>query len=189
MSECKKKLIKTGRVVFELGLIGSHSGNLSCRKGDDIFITATGSMLGWLEDEQIVSFNINDKIPPEKVSSEYLTHIAIYKRTTYKYIIHAHPVFAVILSLKSNKIKPIDVEGRYYFSEIPVVNVKQAIGSQELAEKVSDKLSKDYNSIVVKGHGVFVATNSCEEAINLASVTESISKIIYYDMLIEKIDR
>ena len=184
MTGCKKELVKIGRIIFELGLVGSHSGNLSCRREKDIFITATGTMLGWLTEDDIVNFRIDDDTPHPKASSEYLTHWEIYKKTDYNYVFHGHPPFAVTLSLIKNEIIPIDVEGKYYFDRIPVVEVKRAIGSQELADKVTRTILDGAQMVVVKGHGIFVAAKTVDEGINLMSVSESSSKIVYYRELI-----
>ena len=184
--DCNNEIIKTGRIIFELGLVGSHSGNISCINNGRIYITASGSKLGWLEPKEIVSFSIDDKAPHPKASSEYLTHWEIYKKTDYKCVIHSHPHFLVVLSLTKEKVVPIDIEGKYYLSEIPILHVKEAIGSSELAEKVSNSFVSDNRAVMVKGHGLFVAADDFEEGINLSSVSESSSKILYHHSLLTK---
>jgi len=45
----KSDMIKIGRAMLDLGLQNTHSGNISVREGNDLFITKTGSMKGHLE--------------------------------------------------------------------------------------------------------------------------------------------
>ena len=76
--QCTNDIITTGRIVFELGLTGSHSGNISCNSHGTIFITSTGSKLGWLDEKTVVSFDMKNDKPHPKSSGEYLTHLEIY---------------------------------------------------------------------------------------------------------------
>ena len=48
----------------------------------------------------------------------------------------------------------------------------------EVAKKMPELISK-YKAVVVKGHGVFAAGKTLEEACMYLSVTENASKIIY----------
>ncbi|MCX5726210.1 MAG: aldolase [Candidatus Saganbacteria bacterium] len=169
---------KVGRYLFEMGLVGSHSGNMSVRQGESIFITKRGAMLPDLKDEDIVEVGLaaGDKDP--LASIELPVHRAIYLNTGVGAIVHAHPQNAVVLSLSEGKIIPIDSEGQSAIKAVPVVKVRQAIGSEEVARLLPPIFSSGYLIAIVKGHGSFAVGKSLEEALMRTSAFEHSSKII-----------
>ncbi len=171
---------KIGRITYERGLNNSHSGNMSLRVGNRIFITRRGSMLGFLKPEDIIMTGFEeDDSGIALASTEIGVHRAILKKTGALAVVHGHLIKATALSLVQDEIVPIDVEGSYYIYKIPVLSFEYASGSTELAEGVSDAL-RDYKVIMVKGHGAFAIGNTLEEALQWLYQTESIAEIIYY---------
>jgi L-fuculose-phosphate aldolase len=74
-----KDFQRFGRDLFLAGLNSSHSGNLSVRCGDRIVITRKGSMLGHLEEQDLIETGLekNDgKIT--LASTEIGVHRSIY---------------------------------------------------------------------------------------------------------------
>ncbi len=175
--EVKREIVKAGRILFDLGLVGYTSGNISALMGNTIFITRTGSKLGYLSEKDIVSFTLNEKIP-ETASVESIVHRAIYASTTSTHIIHAHPPHLVALSLIQRKIIPLDAEGKYYLKEIPVYRARNPIGSEEVAE-IASSVAKEHKLILIRSHGIFVHGNSWDEVLNIASVAEKSAQIIF----------
>ncbi|NPA54561.1 MAG: aldolase [Aquificae bacterium] len=173
-------IIFTGKVLYNEGLVNSHAGNISVRFEDDIYITKTGAMLGFLKPDDIVEVPVfstseNDK----QASSELIVHRAIYKKTEAKAIIHAHPVYAVALTfLLEEKFIPIDNEGKLFVGEVPILDLEHASGSKELAEKLSDMFKKTGKNIVlIKKHGSFVIYDNLNYALKLTSDLEFCAKI------------
>lgn len=48
MENIIKEIIFTGKVLYEQGLVNTHAGNISVFLNGKIYITKTGSMLGFL---------------------------------------------------------------------------------------------------------------------------------------------
>ena len=69
-----------GHALFIRGMVSSHSGNLSMRLGERLVITKRGSMLGSLEEHDLVETGItkNDRSTPW-ASSELNAHRSIYR--------------------------------------------------------------------------------------------------------------
>jgi L-fuculose-phosphate aldolase len=59
-----------------------------------------------------------------------------------------------------------------------ILVIDGAPGSQEIAENVSNALSK-HLGVIVRGHGVFTASKSIETAYHLICIVEHSSKIFY----------
>ncbi|MBF0545900.1 MAG: aldolase [Candidatus Riflebacteria bacterium] len=168
-----------GRDLFLGGLNNTHSGNMSARLNRMIVITRTGSMLHRLEHGDLIETLLDGEDSNTKLASRELpVHRAIYKSTKTDAVIHAHCPFAVALSLYKDHIQPIDIEGCYYFPNgIPVLAVKEAVGSTELAEAISPLLLNN-KIVVVRGHGTFSTGVDLEECLHWTSCLDNIAKII-----------
>jgi L-fuculose-phosphate aldolase len=170
---------KIGRGLWEANLNNSHSGNMSVKIADKVLITRRGSMLGFLKDEDIIEVGLKENTSGIVLAStEVDVHRAIYNKTSAQAVIHTHPKYTVGVSLISDEIIPIDVEGSYFFKKIPVLEFEYASGSEELREGVSEAL-RDYKIVVVKGHGAFSRGNTLEECFFYSTSLEDISKIIF----------
>ena len=169
-----------GRDIFLRGLISSHAGNMSTRVMDRIYITRRFSMLGKLQQKDVIELKLgqdNSQVP--MASSELVVHTAIYQNTGALAIVHAHPPYATLLSMLRDEIVPVDVEGRYLFIKIPVVTPDQAIGSEESARLVSEQL-KDYKIVLIRGHGSFAKGETLEEAFMYTTSLESTSFFLWH---------
>ena len=176
--EIMDEMRRIGRMLESRGLIlSARSGNISVRSGNRIFIKRSGAMMGYLRDEDIVEAEISDE-NPEGASVEYKVHRAIYLNTDFKAVIHAHTPYAIVESMAGKDIEPIDAEGRYYFQKIPVLDVKKAISSDEVVEKIPSVIEK-YGVAVVRAHGTFAAAMNLEDAFSRITEVESACMIRY----------
>lgn len=165
-----------------MGLVGSHSGNMSLHGGRSLYITRHGAMLGFLESKDVVKTGMaRGSRGSERASREVDVHRAILNalgKTGVRSVIHAHPMNAIALSLLFKEIVPIDVEGSYYLPRIPVLEFSVATGSKEMEDTLPLTLRK-FHAVMVKGHGSFAVGKSLEEALQFTSVLESSAEIIY----------
>lgn len=175
-----KEMKKYGQFLEQRGLnLSSHSGNMSVRRGDDIYIKRRGAMMGDLEERDVVKTGVKkDDSGVMIASTEVGVHRAIYQQTSALAIVHAHTPYAISLSLIKDEIVPIDDEGKYHLKKVPVIDVEDSIGSEEVEKKMS-KVLKNYEAAIIKGHGTFARGDNLEEAYNWITVVESICKIIY----------
>ena len=167
-----------GRLLFEEGLVHAGAGNLSIREQDTIYITRTGILLSEIKEGDIISVGMEPTDADKEASIELPVHRAIYKGSSVAAIIHAHPAYAIALSISEEKIIPQDAEGRYFLKSIPVVKVREAIGSAEVARFLPPIFSGGYHGAVVRGHGSFTVGADLLEAYKLTSSLENSCKII-----------
>ncbi len=171
---------KFGRELFLQGVNSSHSGNMSVRMGDRIFITRRGSMLSDLTERDIIETGLHgDDSHIVLASTEIKIHRAIYQGTSALAIVHAHPPMAIALSLICDEIIPIDTEGIYYFKTVPVIATELTVGSDEVAEKLPPVLG-NYRIAVLRGHGSFAVGQMLEEAFQWTSSLEATCRVIYF---------
>ncbi len=181
-----KQFQLVGQDLFTAGINNSHSGNLSVRDGDKIIITRRGSMLGHLEEKDLIETGLEyDDENTKLASREIDVHRAIYLNTSAQAIVHAHPIFATTLSLVQDGIDPIDSEGQYLLGNVPILVTKQTIGSAEVAEKLPGLL-KQHKVVMLRGHGSFATGTVLEEAFQWTTSLENACKIIYYTKTLQK---
>lgn len=175
--------------MFLQGLNSSHSGNMSVRVGDRIFITRRGCMLADLKEGDVVETGLReDDSHITLASTEIKIHRAIYLNTSALAVVHAHPPCAVALSLEEDEIIPVDTEGIYYFKRVPVLGADLTVGSDEVAEKLPPLL-QNYKVAVVRGHGSFAVGQMLEEAFQWTSSLEASCKVLLYHRLLHPADK
>jgi len=168
---------RCGEDLFRQGINNSHSGNMSVCDGTTIHITRSGAQLGRLQWDDIVETSLHyTDAGAQRASVELIVHRAIYKLTSARAIIHAHPPHAIAKSFMGDEITPIDAEAQYYMKKVPVLSVENAISSDEVADKIPGLLIKS-PIVVVKGHGSFATGANLERCLLLTSSLESACKI------------
>ncbi len=167
-----------GRDLFLAGVISSHGGNMSVRMGDRILITRRGSMLAQLQERDIIETGLEENDANVMLAStEIGVHRAIYQGTAAQAIVHTHPPYAIARSLVCDEIVPVDSEGSYLLHKVPVVSSELTAGSREVATLLPQWL-KEYDIVMLRGHGPFAIGHLLEEAYQLNSVFEMTCRIL-----------
>ena len=177
--ECLPDFQRAGETLLACGCNNSHSGNLSVRVHDRIVITRTGAMLGSLGVDDLVATSKNPTTSArQRASTELPVHLRIYEKTSFTAIAHGHAIWATLAGWLGDEIKPIDVEGAYYFGRIPVIECVPATATTE----VGDALSAVFHETpvaILRGHGVFAVGDSIESAMQrITSVNDSAHLIV-----------
>jgi L-fuculose-phosphate aldolase len=167
------ELARVGRRVIAEGLVSGNFGNASIRSRDGFFVKRTGA---YLDDPGPLAFVPLEGDLPAEASREALIHRAIYQETRHGAVLHAHPVFAVTLSLSREKVVPVDSRGRLLCPAIPVVDGEP--GSQVLADRVAHGLMHG-KIVIARGHGTFAAGKDLEEAYLVTTAAEHACRILY----------
>ncbi|MEM0115587.1 MAG: class II aldolase/adducin family protein [Thermoplasmata archaeon] len=173
------EIIETGKKLMGFNMVeSSHSGNISARVGDYMYIKKHGKMVGFLERSDIMKLDLKSEEGYEGASVEVYAHKNIYLNTDAKAIIHAHTPYAIVMSILMDRIEPVDEEGKFYLEYIPIIKAERAVASMEIAEKLGEVL-RDNMVAVVSGHGTFARGENLEEALKYLTLCESISHISY----------
>jgi L-fuculose-phosphate aldolase len=168
-----------GRDCFLSGLVSSHAGNISVRRGDRLLITRRGAMLGALRAQDLVETGIDrDDQGFALASSELLTHRAIYRETGAQAVLHTHPPHGIVLSLDRDEFVPVDFEGSCLFDRVPVVTAKGGVGSAETAASLSAAMVH-HRLCLLRGHGLFAAADRLELAYQWTSSFEASARVAY----------
>ncbi|MCP4049112.1 MAG: aldolase [bacterium] len=175
-----QQIKQVGRKCFLAGLNNSHSGNISIKKNNYIYITRTGSSLDQLKISDIIRTELNvNKVADRYASIELIVHRAIYKANPdINSITHAHAPYAIAMADKGRDLIPYDDEGKYYLGSIPVLSIENTIASKNIADQIRSYVHNSHSIIIAK-HGVFAWGPSLDDAYKFLSVTESACKINY----------
>jgi L-fuculose-phosphate aldolase len=164
---------RIGKRLFAENLVGANFGNMSLRKDDEgFFIKRTGE---YVDTPGEIIFVPMEGDVPKDASSEYRVYRAVYKKCSHAAIVHAHPPYAVAVSLLLNEVIPIDSEGGMFCPLIRVV--KGRPGTDELAENVARCLA-GAPVVIARGHGTFAAGKTLDEAYVLTSLTEHSCQVL-----------
>ncbi|WFN34865.1 class II aldolase/adducin family protein [Methanogenium sp. S4BF] len=166
------EFLNVGTRLHQEGLVTSVFGNMSRRVEGGFEITPTGSFLDVPARPVFVS---DEGVPEAGASSEYRVHLQVYRRTDAGAIVHAHPPYAVALSLSCPTIVPVDSEGKMLLPEIPVVDGEP--GTETLAENIGAALVSS-PLVIARGHGTFARAETLVDAYILTAVAEHAARIL-----------
>ena len=174
----KEKIIDIGNKLYLKNLTVATSGNISIKTEEGIYITASGTSLGRLKEEDIVLIDIDGKeISKGIASSEKKLHVAIYKkRPDIKAVIHTHPVYLTSFAVCHKKLKePIMSENILYFEDIPVAKYAMP-SSDELVENTIKHLIKR-DVVMMANHGAIAIADNIENAFSKMETAEYYAQV------------
>lgn len=161
---------RSGEALFTGGLNNSHSGNLSVRIGDTVWITATRTMCHKLGRDDIVAAPLDGSGDRSQLSREAIVHEAVYRATDYQAVVHCHPRDAIAAAFVFDDIPCLQIEGQGALKGLlPVIEVEIASASPELGAAVAQSLQR-YPAVMVRGHGLFAGGASLDQATHRAFV-------------------
>lgn len=184
--ELKQQIIKFGKKLGEKNMSPGTSGNISVRFGENVLITASGSYLGDMTEEDIVVIDSNCNVinGNKKASSEKNLHNKIYKlRPDIGAIIHCHSPYVSSFAVCHKPLsKPLISENVFYFGEIPVAEYGLP-GSEKLVENTAKYFAK-HNAVLMANHGIIIGAKDIKNAYYLMETAETFAQIYINSLII-----
>ncbi len=184
--QLKEEMIRTGRLLWDKGLVFGFNGNISHRLNTGtILITATGTCLGYLTDKDILTMDLKGAVIGKgKASSERLMHTAIYQALPkVQCVLHTHTTYTNGFFLSNDRFTPKTFEAQFYLGEVKAI--AQTTPSVTDPAPVVEALKMN-NIVVLKNHGVvavgddpfnaFVLIQELEEQVKMDLVDVHYSK-------------
>ena len=173
--------------LYNRGLTTPSGGNISIRRGNLVFITASQidkATIG-LCNVAIVDLKGKNLTPRLKPSMETFMHLSIYQtRPDIKAIVHAHPPLSSAFSAQQNLLSTdINSEAILILGNIGFTSY-QPMGSDKLANHVAHE-AQFHNVIFLQHHGVVALGTSLGEALDRIEVLESVAQITFVRKLFE----
>jgi len=186
--ELKNKIIETGKLLWDKGLVTGFNGNISARvDANTLLITGTGTCLGYLKEEDIVLVNLSGEVKGQgKASSEKLMHTEIYKNfSQIQAVVHTHMTCTNGYFLAHESFTPKTFEAKFYLGEVK--SIEQTTPSVTDAAPVIKEL-KANNIVVLRNHGTvamgpdlfhaFVLIQELEEQIKMDFVSVQYQQLL-----------
>jgi len=185
-NELKLEIINVGKRLYDGRLAVAKSGNLSARLDDqNILITATGTFLGQLSQDDIVKVNLAscNYAGEIKPSSELPLHVLVYKNFPAKVVIHCHPPLINGYFAAAKTLKAMSFETKFYLGDIPVIH--QETPTVTAPEPVIAAL-KTNNLVVLKNHGTVAIADKFQDALSITEALEEAVKSAALGRLFDK---
>ena len=182
MASVKKDIVEVCRKLHEKNFLAGTDGNVSARcKSRGIFITPSGLTKSSLKTSDICRMDLKGRPLKGNPSSEKAAHLVIYQeRNEAGAVVHAHPPFAVSLSLSRPQWKilpPFLPEGEIVLGKVPFVPYS-CPGTESTAAGLRPFL-KDSRAFILSRHGAVTWGESLESAYLTMECLEHSARIIY----------
>src|SRR6266542_2576281 len=179
LSQTRRKIAETGKMVFGRHLTDAAGGNISVRVGDQVCITPrySGSKRHWqLQPNQVlVSDMLGNKLDGDgDISREAKVHYRLYQEfPDGTAVLHSHPRHVMVFVASGQAIEPI-LEATLKFGTIPVVDKFAPAHSEKLADFIAEAMKgkeeairKYAAAVMAPWHGLFVIGKDLDAAFDL----------------------
>ncbi len=171
-----------GRSIFDRGLTGGSTGNISVRVEDGFLMTPTGSSLGTLDPARISKLDDRGAhVSGDAPTKEAFLHIAMYRqRPAAGAVVHLHSTHSVAVSCLAD-VDPEDVMPpltAYYVMRIgrlPLVPFFPP-GDPALADAVGDYVAR-HHAVLLANHGPVVAGSGLSAAVDAVEELEETARL------------
>ncbi len=165
----RQEMVKVGQLMYEKGFILASDGNISVKLGNDrILFTPSGLNKGMMTPDDLIIVNeAGKKIGGPrhlKPTSELPMHLEAYRqRPDIQAVVHAHPPYAVALSIAGiSMAECLLPEAVVFLGSIPTT--KYATPSSEENAQVVRDLIGNHDGLVLQRHGSLTVGNSPMQA-------------------------
>ncbi|MEV6418695.1 class II aldolase/adducin family protein [Streptomyces sp. NPDC051662] len=159
-----RELITTARRTAGEGLVVGTSGNVSVRIGELILVTPSGVPYDQLTSEDTVGVDLAGRQVLGKFipTSELPLHLAVYRNTSAKAVVHTHAVHATAVSTLVTELPLIHYMAAAHGGPVRVAPYA-LYGSDELAAQMLHAL-RDRNACLLQNHGTVAYGDSLAQA-------------------------
>lgn len=165
----RQEVVQVGRLMYEKGFILASDGNISVRLGNGrILLTPSGLSKGMLDPDELIIVNEEGrKIGGARhlnPTSELPMHLEAYRqRPDISAVVHAHPPYAVALSIAGiSMAECLLPEAVVFLGSIPTT--RYATPSSEENAQVVRELIGQHDGLVLQRHGSLTVGNSPMQA-------------------------
>jgi L-fuculose-phosphate aldolase len=170
-------VVDTARRTVADGLVVGTSGNVSARVGDLVLVTPTGVPYDRLGPDDAVAVDLAGRQVRGRLrpTSELPMHLAVYRQTPARAIVHTHAPHATAVSTLVDELPAIHYMAAAMGGRIRVAGYAR-YGSQELAAAVLDAL-RDRSGCLLRNHGTLVHAGTLDRAFDHTAQLEWMCRV------------
>jgi L-fuculose-phosphate aldolase len=157
-------VVATARGAASDGLVVGTSGNVSARTGDLVLVTPTGVPYERLGPHDIVGVDLDGHqvVGESAPTSELPMHLAVYRHTDARAVVHTHAVHATAVSTLVDEVPAIHYIAGALGGPVRVAGYA-LYGTDELAAHMLTAL-RDRTACLLRNHGTVAHGTSLAQA-------------------------
>lgn len=159
-----EELVATARRTVADGLVVGTSGNVSARVGDTVLVTPSGVLYDRLAPDDITGVDLDGRqvLGTLVPTSELPMHLAVYRSTGARAVVHTHAVHATAVSTLVPELPTIHYMAAALGGPVRVAPYA-TYGTDELAENMLRALA-DRSACLLQNHGTVAHGTSLSQA-------------------------
>jgi L-fuculose-phosphate aldolase len=157
-------LVATARRTVADGLVVGTSGNVSVRVGDTVLVTPSGVPYDRLAPDDVTGVELDGRqvLGTLVPTSELPMHLAVYRTTDARAVVHTHAVHATAVSTLVPELPAIHYMAGALGGPVRVAPYA-TYGSDELAENMLHALA-DRTACLLQNHGTMAYGTTLDQA-------------------------
>ncbi|MDF9812473.1 class II aldolase/adducin family protein [Streptomyces sp. SPB162] len=177
MEKAWSELVATARRSVTDGLVVGTSGNVSVRVGDLVLVTPTGVPYDRLGPVDAVAVDLDGRQVSGRLrpTSELPMHLAVYRGTDARAVVHTHAVHATAVSTLVDELPSIHYMAAAMGGRIRVAGYA-LYGTDELAERVLEAL-RDRSACLLRNHGTVAYGDTLDQAYDRTAQLEWMCRV------------
>ncbi|MEU0243830.1 class II aldolase/adducin family protein [Streptomyces sp. NPDC006235] len=159
-----EELVTTARRTVSDGLVVGTSGNVSVRVGDTVLVTPSGVPYDRLQPDDVTGVGLDGRqvLGTLVPTSELPMHLAVYRTTGARAVVHTHAVHATAVSTLVSELPLIHYMAAALGGPVRVAPYA-TYGTAELAENMLRALA-DRSGCLLQNHGTVTYGASLDQA-------------------------
>ncbi|MBY8880346.1 class II aldolase/adducin family protein [Actinacidiphila acidipaludis] len=179
VEEAWSDVVETARRSVADGLVVGRSGNVSARVGDLVLVTPTGVPYDRLGPDDAVAVDLADGRQVRgalRPTSELQMHLAVYRATPARAIVHTHAPHATAVSTLVTELPLIHYMAAALGGQVLVAGY-ELYGSDALADEVLGALREDRTGCLMRNHGTLTYGDTLDEAYDRTAQLEWMCRV------------
>ena len=179
----REKICRIGRSIFQRGLTGGSSGNISARTEDGcLLVTPTGSSMGDLDPARLSLFDAAGRLlSGDRPTKEMPLHAAFYEtRAGVGAVVHLHSTHSVALSMlpdtdPENALPPLTAYSVMRLGRVKLLPYFRP-GDPAMGDAVRG-LAGRRSAVLLANHGPVVAGKDLDAAVHATEELEETARL------------
>ena len=172
-----QELVVTARRTTAEGLVVGTSGNVSVRVGDTVLVTPTGVPYDRLGPDDIVGVSLDGRRTVGRLepTSELPMHLAVYRHTGARAVVHTHAVHATAVSTLVGELPAVHYMTAALGGPVRVADYA-LYGSDELAANMLRAL-EGRRACLLRNHGTLAHGDTLAQAYDRTAQLEWMCRV------------
>jgi ribulose-5-phosphate 4-epimerase/fuculose-1-phosphate aldolase len=179
----RERICRIGRAIYDRGLTGGASGNISARTGDGgLLVTPTGASMGDLDPARLSRFDSGGALlSGDRPTKEMALHAAFYEtRAGVGAVVHLHSTHSVALSMlpetdPENVLPPLTAYWVLRLGRVKLLPYFRP-GDPAMGDAVRG-LAGRRSAVLLANHGPVVAGKDLEAAVHAVEELEETARL------------